>query len=120
MTERWVVNASPLIVLSKIGHQHLLTQLSAEVAIPEAVALEIEAGPENDPAKQFLRSTPLPIIAVTAKPIILAWDLGAGETSVLSHVLQHPNWKAVIDDGMARRCARTFKTVCLLYTSRCV
>ena len=108
MAERWVVNASPLIVLSKINRQHLLTELAAETVIPEAVALEIEAGPEDDPARQFLRSASLPIIAVPTEPVILAWDLGAGETSVLSYVFHHPDWKAVIDDGMARRCARAF------------
>ncbi len=109
MTERWAVNASPLIVLSKIDRQHLLTDLAGETVIPEAVAREIEAGPEDDPARRFLRSRSLPVVAVTAEPVVLAWDLGAGETSVLSYALQQPGWKAVLDDGMARRCARTLK-----------
>lgn len=107
MAERWVVNASPLIVLSKINYHHLLTELAAETVMPEAVALEIEAGPEDDPARRFLSSASLPIVTVPAEPVIVAWDLGAGETSVLSYVFHHPNWKAVVDDGMARRCART-------------
>ena len=109
MTERWAVNASPLIVLSKIDRQHLLTDLAGETVIPEAVAREIEAGPEDDPARRFLRSRSLPVVAVTAEPVVLAWDLGAGETSVLSYALQQPGWKVVLDDGMARRCARTLK-----------
>lgn len=79
MAERWVVNASPLIVLSKINYQHLLTELAAETVIPEAVALEIEAGPEDDPARRFLRFASLPIVTVHAEPVILAWDLGAEE-----------------------------------------
>jgi predicted nucleic acid-binding protein len=37
MAERWVLNASPLIVLSKINHHHLLFQLADEIVIPAAV-----------------------------------------------------------------------------------
>ena len=40
-------------------------------------------------------------------PLVIAWDLGAGETAVLSHALNNPPYKAIIDDGAARRCART-------------
>jgi len=35
----------------------------------------------------------------------LSWDLGKGESAVLSYAIQHPgNW-AGIDDREARRCA---------------
>ena len=43
MAERRVLNASPLIVLAKVNHQHLLRQLAGEIAIPQAVLTEIEA-----------------------------------------------------------------------------
>jgi predicted nucleic acid-binding protein len=33
--------------------------------------------------------------------------LGQGETAVLSYALAHPKWIAVLDDGAARRCARS-------------
>lgn len=36
-----------------------------------------------------------------------AWDLGQGETAVLSYALAHRKWVAVLDDGAARRCARS-------------
>ena len=42
MSDLWVVNASPLIVMGKIGHLDLLTQLSKEVVVPIAVADEIK------------------------------------------------------------------------------
>ena len=51
MAERWVLNASPLIVLAKINHQHLLAQLADEIAIPQAVLAEKYAGPTGDPAR---------------------------------------------------------------------
>jgi predicted nucleic acid-binding protein len=37
----------------------------------------------------------------------MAWDLGAGESAVLTYALHNPDWKAVLDDGAARRCAHT-------------
>ncbi len=107
MTERWVVNASPLIVLSKIDHQHLLLKLADEIAVPEAVLAEVNAGPADDPARRFLGTFPLPVVAIAPDPEVLAWDLGAGETAVLSWALANPGWSAVLDDGMARRCAHT-------------
>jgi len=51
MSDRWVVNASPLIVFGKIGQLDLLTQLPKEIVVPSAVATEIIAGPENDAAR---------------------------------------------------------------------
>lgn len=38
--------------------------------------------------------------------MIAAWDLGEGEAGVLGYAIRHPGWKAIIDDGAARRCAR--------------
>jgi hypothetical protein len=79
MAERWVLNASPLILLAKINHQHLITKLASDVVIPEAVTIEINAGPIDDPARLFLNTSPFPMIASPPHPTILAWDLGAGE-----------------------------------------
>ena len=61
MSERWVVNASPLIVLAKINQQQLLRQLATELVVPEAVSAEIEAGPAYDPACQFLEEASLTV-----------------------------------------------------------
>jgi len=108
MIERWVVNASPLIVLAKVGHQGLLTALADEVVVPQAVVDEINAGPADDPARIYLAGVPLPVIETVIDPSVQAWDLGAGETAVLSRALNHEGWRAVIDDGAARRCAQVF------------
>lgn len=108
MPERWVVNASPLIALSKIDHQHLLTRLADEIIVPAAVAAEIEAGPADDPARRFLAGGAILIVDIPPEPAILTWDLGAGETAVLSYALTHPDRRAVVDDGMARHCAQAF------------
>lgn len=105
MSERWVLNASPLIVLAKIGQQHLFTQLATEVVVPWAVVAEINAGPVNDAARPWLAASPLPTIPAPTDPDILAWDLGSGESAVLSYAYRNQGWTAVLDDRAARRCA---------------
>jgi predicted nucleic acid-binding protein len=39
---------------------------------------------------------------------VLAWDLGAGETAVLSLAASEPGRTAILDDAAARKCARSF------------
>lgn len=36
---------------------------------------------------------------------IAAWDLGAGETSVIAYGVRHRDHEAILDDRAARRCA---------------
>lgn len=109
MTERWVLNASPLIVMSKIGQAHMFAEL-AEAVVPAVVVAEIMAGPTDDPARQLFQVNDyLPIVEThNTPPELLAWDLGAGETTVLTHALANPGWTAVLDDNAARKCARSF------------
>jgi hypothetical protein len=70
----WVVNASPLIALAKIGQLELLLAPSRTLLIPEAVAEEIRIGPPQDPARAALTSgfggTPIP---VDVSPEVIAW-----------------------------------------------
>lgn len=110
MAEQWVVNASPLIVMSKIGQAHLFADLAETVVIPTAVVSEIMAGPTDDPARQFLKDhRSLNIVETGTPPAeLLAWDLGAGETAVLAYSLTNPGWTVVLDDNAARKCARSF------------
>ena len=108
MTERWVLNASPLIVLARVGQEHLFHTLADEAVVPRAVAVEIEAGPADDPARQVIAGGHFPIVDVTPAPEILAWDLGAGETAVLSDALEEQGWTVILDDAVARKCARSF------------
>jgi hypothetical protein len=45
MAERWALNASPLIVLARVGLEHLPLSLADQVVVPRQVAEEIQAGP---------------------------------------------------------------------------
>ena len=99
MSDRWVVNASPLIVFGKIGHLDLLTRLAKEIVVPQAVVTQIIAGPENDPAKLAIEAKMFqPVDAPPPTPELAAWDLGLGETAVISYALEHAGWTAILDD----------------------
>jgi predicted nucleic acid-binding protein len=109
MPERWVVNASPLIVLGKVSQLDLLTKLSQQIVVPAAVVSEIIAGPEGDAARLAVQAKMfLKVNTPNILPELAAWDLGAGETSVLAYALAHPGWTVILDDGAARKCAKTF------------
>ena len=106
-----MVNASPLIVLGKLGHLDLLSSLCAEVVVPAAVVREVCAGPIDDPARRALEAEELgrqeSVPAVDA--VVAAWDLGAGEADVLTWARDHVGCEAILDDLAARNCARALR-----------
>jgi len=85
-SRKWVVNASPVIVLADIDCLHLLEGLCTELVIPAAVAREIRAGPREDAAQRWLEGHVQAYIRhlEDVDPTIVAWDLGAGESQVLT------------------------------------
>jgi predicted nucleic acid-binding protein len=108
----WIFNASPVILLGKIGQLHLIDALSPTFRIPRAVIDEIGAGAPGDPAVNWLRTPSVctHIADAPAPPPFLAqWDLGAGETAVLSLALAEGNAVVVLDDLAARTFAQTFQ-----------
>lgn len=44
---------------------------------------------------------------IVAPAVVMAWDLGLGETQVLGHCLGQAGAVAVLDDAAARQCARS-------------
>jgi predicted nucleic acid-binding protein len=103
-----VCNASPLIVLAKAGLLDLLTGLCAGLRIPRSVAEEVSR--INDPADPariwLLRNNGFVADSPSVSPFVMAWDLGAGESSVISLVESLPGLTAVLDDLAGRRCAQ--------------
>lgn len=107
----WIFNASPLILLGKINQLGLIEFLSPEFRIPMPVVEEIRAGPPDDPANKWLTepSAAKHIVEATPTPPFLAhWDLGAGETAVLSLALADKGSAVILDDLAARKFATTF------------
>jgi predicted nucleic acid-binding protein len=102
-----VVNTSPLIHLAEANRLDLLRDAARAIWVPEPVACEIHTYGDNDPTAHALITNPwLEIKAVPTLPArILAWNLGPGESSVLTLAESCRSAVAVIDDLAGRRCA---------------
>ncbi len=109
MPEPPVVNASPLIILAHGGAFDLLRVAGDQLVVPSAVAVEIRQRGLADPAVQAMdQASWLAIVQDLPIPqAILSWDLGPGESAVLTRALAHPGAEAICDDQAARRCAST-------------
>ncbi|NOZ49473.1 MAG: DUF3368 domain-containing protein [Chloroflexi bacterium] len=106
--EKIVLNASPLILLCNGELDFILPSLFAEVVVPEAVWQEIVSGPHLDRAAQLLPGLDWPKKErVNPVPDVVRWDLGIGETEVLSFALRHSGYTPVLDDMLAKKCARS-------------
>ena len=106
MSEAWVVNASPLILFSRIGRLDLLERLAPTILVPNAVIEEVRAGQDKDrtaaAALKWAGQYRAADVVVAAS--IEHWDLGSGESQVIAHRVGTFSW-AVLDDRAARRCA---------------
>lgn len=111
MDEVAVVDASPLILLAGAGRLDLLRHVADRVIIPGAVEREILVRGPNDLTVCSLRERSwIEIVSPSSvPPRILVWDLGEGESAVLSAAAVTPGSIAVIDDLNARRCAASLK-----------
>ncbi len=107
MAEIPAVNTSPLIFLTKGGFLELLQLVSPQIIVPIAVATEIQAYGATDTTAQALAATDWLVIQETpiVPAVIQSWDLGAGESAVLTWGYVHPGTELILDDLAARRCA---------------
>jgi predicted nucleic acid-binding protein len=108
MPEILVVNASPLIFLGNAGRIDLLRIIGADrIIVPEPVFEEVIAGGHSDKAAAAVseavwlekRASP------SCPESVVAWDLGAGESSVIATALQTPGARVVLDDLNGRKCS---------------
>lgn len=104
-----VCNASPVIFLAKIDLLHILPALSHKLIIPDGVYKEILPG--KDDARDWLINYKKDFVAnVSSIPtIITAWDLGIGESQVLSYAYSTNGFIAALDDKAARNCAKSLQ-----------
>lgn len=110
MTKTAIINASPLIFLSRGGQLGLLRHFADKILVPKPVIQEIRAkGPGDITAIAVKGASWLEQVATPAIPaIISAWGLGPGESSVLAIAVVNPRMEAIIDDLAGRRCAAFF------------
>lgn len=106
MTDIWIANASPIIVLAKIGRLDILLGGDRTLIVPEAVATEVVQGLLQDAARQAIESgwgsKPVPVMP---DPAVIEWGLGPGETAVLS-LAKNKDAVALVDDRAARMAAK--------------
>ncbi len=108
MAESPAINTSPLIFLTKGNFLELLQLLSTEIIVPAAVATEIRRIGETDVTAQALASTDWLLVRETPPipAVIQSWDLGTGESAVITWGYIHPSTEIILDDLAARRCAK--------------
>lgn len=108
VVDQAIINASPLIFLSRSGYLNLLQEFAREIWVPEAVAMEILARGHDDVTARAIDTTRWLFIQppVTIPQAIADWRLGAGESAVIALAVRHQR-EAIIDDLAGRRCAQS-------------
>lgn len=100
MPKRWVVNASPLILLSKVDLVRLLLELCDELVIPAGVHQEVRVRPEGARAIEALLLNHSSVYSESPTTIareVEAWDLGQGESEALALGMATKGSRVVID-----------------------
>lgn len=104
---RVIMNASPIICMMKAGIIEVLPALFKDIVVPQEVKREILVRGRTDLKGEVLASYQWIGLVndIVIAPQVASWDLGQGESAVISFVLENPDFWAVIDDREARRCA---------------
>jgi len=92
-------------VLARAGRLNLLQLTGERIVVPDTVAEEVKAHSDDAARALETHSWLEPVPAVEISPAIAAWDLGAGESAVVSWAVAHPGSLAIVDDYAARTCA---------------
>jgi predicted nucleic acid-binding protein len=110
MKGKIVINASPppIILLHKVDLESVLPALFSSIIVPNGVMEEISVHEEDEVAHRIRSQRAFTICGVTLEPLVQAWDLGRGETDVISFAYHHPAHIPVLDDSAAKACCRSF------------
>lgn len=103
-SEMVVSDASPLILLARVGRLDLLRAISSDVLAPPAVWAEATREPLAPGASVVAAATWIRILAPT-RPLPSNGTLGAGEREAIALAREH-GAILVVDDAAARRRAR--------------
>jgi predicted nucleic acid-binding protein len=107
VADRWVVNASPVILLAKADIIHFLPQLCDDLVIPSGVVEEVQQLRGLDAGMIWLRGDGSKFIHQSPgmHTALRGWRGGAGEGEVISWALHNPGFTAILDDRRARSFA---------------
>lgn len=100
MNENLVINASPIILLGKADLLKTISPLAKTWIIPNGVIHEVQAKRPIDPYLSDLASNSEVVrqTVLNIHSLIAAWDLGRGESEVLTFALEKPRTGVVLDD----------------------
>jgi len=107
VAERWVANASPVILLAKAEVIRLLPQLCNQLVIPAGVVGEVQNVRMTDAASAWLGGEGKKFVqpAPPGHPLLANWRGGEGEAQVISWALHNPGFTVILDDRRARALA---------------
>ena len=110
MSDNFILNASPIILLGKADLLKTISPLAKSWIIPKGVVGEVEKKRSIEPYLSGLscNSKVIRKSSSTTHPLIAAWDLGQGESEVLTLALGKDGVCVVLDDLQARKCATLF------------
>ena len=108
MIHKWVLNASPMILLGKAELLKTIGPLADTWIIPTGVIQEVAV---KSPIDLYLSdlsvSSEIQRIDVSGiDHFVAGWDLGRGESEVITVAVSQPGTGAVLDDAQARKCAK--------------
>ena len=107
-TEAWVMDASPLILFSRIERLDLIERLAPAIEVPDTVIHEVLNGVGWDKSAlagaDWAKRFRVPDLSLPVN--VERWNLDSGESQVISHCLRGVRW-AVLDDQAARRCVQS-------------
>ena len=108
MSEDWVINTSPVILLAKVALIQYLPSVAQSLVIPEPVAAEIRQCREVDAAVKWIQGNGKQFVRPAVKELaeLSGADIGLGERSVIFWAAANPGFVAVLDDSEARSAAR--------------
>jgi predicted nucleic acid-binding protein len=99
-----IPDASPLIFLFRSAYDWVFPRLYENVFIAEAVWQEVVAG-KDEAARLLPEASWAKRKGGGIAPRVAVFNLGSGESEVLSLALNSPGYHAVLDDAAGRRCA---------------
>ena len=110
MSDNFILNASPIILLGKADLLKTISPLAKLWIIPKGVVGEVEKKRSIEPYLSGLscNSKVIRKSSSTTHPLIAAWDLGQGKSEVLTLALGKDGVCVVLDDLQARKCATLF------------
>lgn len=111
MNKNWIINASPIILLGKAELLKAISPLAETWIIPEGVIQEVERKSSIDSYLSCLGRSSKIVRKKVSKinPSIAGWNLGQGESEVLTAALNTHASGVVLDDLQARKCAVVFE-----------